>query len=386
MGDAAEAAVAAGAGAGSGGVGAAGRRESETRVLAPALPVPSYRPMRTPVTRRTLLALAAAAALAPAPARAQDEPNPETLDALLEDAARLDALETVLVSRERTLLAARGYGRASPDRPTNIKSASKTIVSALVGIAIERGLLGGVDQPIAPLLHEKLPESPDPRLYRITIGDLLTMRAGLERTSGANYGSWIASRDWTRDALSRPFVDEPGGRMLYSTGSTHLLSAILARESGRSTLALADDWLGAIPGFRIADWERSPEGVHLGGNQMAMTPRSLLAFGETCADGGRAPDGTPVIPEAWIAQSWRPRTRSRWTGDGYGYAWFTRAIGGREVRYAWGYGGQMLYVVPDLGLVVAMTSDESRPSARTGYRDALHAVLARIIGVVARGG
>ncbi|MGP9822103.1 serine hydrolase domain-containing protein [Salinarimonas sp. NSM] len=336
-------------------------------------------------TRRAALALIAAATLPPGLARAQDEAAPETLDALLDAAASLDPLETVLVSRERTILAERGYGGSAPDRPTNIKSASKTIVSALVGIAIERGLLEGVDQPIAPLLRDKLPADPDPRLYRITIGHLLTMRAGLERTSGANYGSWVASRDWVRDALARPFVDEPGGAMLYSTGSTHLLSAILARESGRSTRALADDWLGAIDGFRIAGWETSPRGIHLGGNQMAMTPRSLLAFGETYAAVGRAADGTQVVPESWVAQSWTPRTRSRFTGDGYGYAWFAREIGGRDVRYAWGYGGQMLYVVPELDLVVVMTSDESRPSARTGYRDRLHALLGDIVAVVSRG-
>ncbi|MGJ3265196.1 MAG: serine hydrolase domain-containing protein [Salinarimonas sp.] len=341
--------------------------------------------MHAPLTRRSALALAAAA-LAPAIARAQDEAAPaDSLDTLLDDAAELDALETVLVSRDRTLLAERGYGGASPDRPTNIKSASKAIVSALVGRAIDEELLEGVDQRIAPLLRDKLPADPDPRLDRITIGDLLTMRAGLERTSGTNYGSWVASRDWVRNALARPFVDEPGGRMLYSTGSTHILSAILARESRRSTLALANDWLGTIEGFRIADWQRSPQGIHLGGNQMAMTPRSLLAFGEACAAGGRAADGTQVIPQDWIDESWRPRTRSRWTGDGYGYAWFAREIGGRDVRYAWGYGGQMLYVVPDLDLVVVMTSDESRPSARTGYRDRLHALLAGIVAVVQRG-
>src|SRR5690606_22152281 len=111
-------------------------------------------------------------------------------------------------------------------RPTNIKSASKTVISALIGIAIDKGVLENTDQKIAPLLKASLPADPDPRLNDITIGDLLTMRAGLERTSGANYGSWVQSRDWVRNALARPFVDEPGGRMLYSTGSTHLLSAV----------------------------------------------------------------------------------------------------------------------------------------------------------------
>jgi CubicO group peptidase (beta-lactamase class C family) len=77
------------------------------------------------------------------------------------------------------------------------------------------------------------------------------------------------------------------------------------------------------------------------------------------------------------------RTASRFTGDGYGYGWFTRRIGGEDVHYAWGYGGQMLYIVPSRQLTVVMTSDESGPSARNGYRDALHAVLAEIIEATA---
>ncbi len=86
-----------------------------------------------------------------------------------------------------------------------------------------------------------------------------------------------------------------------------------------------------------------------------------------------------VVPADWIAQSWQHRTNSRFSGDDYGYGWFSRQIGGEEVHFAWGYGGQMLYIVPSLGMTVVMTSDESGPSARTGYRDALHAVLAEII-------
>ena len=71
------------------------------------------------------------------------------------------------------------------------------------------------------------------------------------------------------------------------------------------------------------------------------------------------------------------RTNSIYSGDGYGYGWFQRAIGGQEVHYAWGFGGQMLYIVPDLGLTVVMTSREDDPSARNGHRDDLHALLGR---------
>lgn len=334
--------------------------------------------------RRTFLA--GALAFAPgfaALAQAQSEPDPaERLRRLLDEAEALAPLETVIVSRNGALLAERGYRGRSTTAPTNIKSASKSVISALVGIAIDRGVLQGPDQTIASILRADLPPDPDPRLLQITIGHCLSMQTGLERTSGANYGRWVASRNWVRAALAEEFEDEPGGRMLYSTGSTHLLSAALTRAAKSPTLALARDWLGPVPDFAIADWERDPQGIYLGGNQMAMSPRSLLAFGELYRNGGRTPDGRQVVPEAWIARSWEPRTQSRFTGDAYGYGWFLRRMADQDVRYAWGYGGQMLYIVPDLGLTVAMTSDEGQPSARTGYRDALHALLASIIASV----
>jgi CubicO group peptidase (beta-lactamase class C family) len=208
------------------------------------------------------------------------------------------------------------------------------------------------------------------------------MRAGLSAASGAAYGRWVASRDWVRAALSLPFEADPGGPMIYSTASTHLLSAILTRRTGRSARDLARDWLGEVDGFRIASWDTDPQGLSFGGNQMAMTPRSLLAFGELYRRGGRTADGRAVIPSSWVAESWRPLTRSRHTGDGYGYGWFLRRVDGHDVHYAWGYGGQMLYVVPDLALTVVMTSDETRPSASTGHRDALNTLLADIVAAV----
>ena len=312
------------------------------------------------------------------PAFAQEAP----LDAILENAAALEPLETVMVSVDGEIVAERGYDGNAVDEPTNIKSASKTIVSALVGIAIDRGEIDSVDQKIADFLTEDFPDDADPRLADITIGNLLSMQAGLAPTSGANYGRWVASRNWVRAALDQPFEDEPGGRMLYSTGSTHLLSAILTEATGSSTLALARDWFADVDDFGIGGWERDPQGIYLGGNQMAMSPRSLLAFGEVYRNGGLAENGARVVSADWISQSWTPRTSSRFTNDGYGYGWFLREIGGEDVRYAWGYGGQMLYVVPSLDLSVVMTSDENSPAASTGHRDDLQDLLAEIIAAV----
>ncbi|MEP9385969.1 serine hydrolase [Mesorhizobium sp. KR9-304] len=317
----------------------------------------------------------------PSVAFAQETPA-TALDFVLDRANELGPLRCVIVSLDGGVVAARGYHGGSPDQATNIKSASKSIVSALVGIAIEKGVIEGVDQKVAPILARDLPENPDPRINDITIGNLLSMQAGLGRTSGPNYGRWVSSENWVRAALAQPFDGDPGGAMLYSTGSTHLLSAILTRAGGRSTRELARDWLGPVEGFSIGAWDRDPQGVYVGGNQMAMTPRSLLAFGELYRNGGRNQAGEQVVPEGWIAESWRVRTNSIYSGDGYGYGWFSRRIAGQDVHYAWGFGGQMLYIAPDLGLTVVMTSLSDDPSAQSGHRDDLHALLAEIIGAV----
>ncbi|MGK9165562.1 beta-lactamase family protein [Inquilinus limosus] len=299
--------------------------------------------------------------------------DPALLEAALQRAAALPRLRALIIARDGVPVAERAFRGPGLDRPVNIKSASKSVLSALVGIAIERRVFTGVDQPIAPILADKLPPDPDPLLGQVTIDHLLSMRAGLDRTSGPNYGRWTSNPDWVRYILAQPFVDRPGGRMLYSTGSSHLLSAALTRATGRSTLALMRDWLGRPLGITIPDWPRDPQGIHVGGNDMALSPRALLRFGELYRRGGVI-DGRRVLPEGWVEASWTPRTQSPFTGHAYGYGWFITAARGHPVHYAWGFGGQMLYVVPDLGLTVVMTSDPTARS-RDGYLEQLHGLL-----------
>lgn len=252
--------------------------------------------------RRTALALIASFPLATA-VRAQAPATNAGLQPILKNAESLESLKAVIVSVDGKEAASQAYNGSSLNGSTNIKSASKSIISALVGMAIDRKVLEGADQPIASVLRSDFPDNPDPRLERVTIGNLLSMQSGLERMSGPNYGRWVSSRNWVRTALGSGFAGEPGGGMLYSTGSTHLLSAILTKASGRSTLALARDWFEPLDGFSIGGWERDPQGVYLGGNQMAMTARSLLAFGELYRRGGVTQEGERLISQGWIDQS-----------------------------------------------------------------------------------
>ena len=110
---------------------------------------------------------------------------------------------------------------------------------------------------------------------------------------------------------------------------------------------------------------------------------SLLAFGELYRRGGVTESEKRLLSEDWIEASWTPRTRSRYTGHGYGYGWFITQLGGEAVRYGWSYGGQMVYVVPGLDMTVVMTSNTHQPSGGAlGHRDALHRLLGQIIDAV----
>lgn len=254
-----------------------------------------------------------------------------------------------------------GLSRAAP-----IKSVSKTVVAALAGAALDRGEIPGLDAPLAEVAPRLIPRGADPRVGEITVGQLLTMQAGLERTSGANYGAWVSSPNWVADALSRPFVAEPGGRMLYSTGSYHVLGAVLSEVSGESLLSLARRRLGTPLGIDIPAWTRDPQGRYLGGNEMALTLPAMIRFGEMHRLGGRF-GGEQVLSAQWVESALTPRTRSPWSGLDYGYGWFLGAAGGDAYALARGYGGQVICIAPSLGLTIALTSDPGRRARSGGY-------------------
>ena len=305
------------------------------------------------------------------------------LPQLTEAASELERLHSLLVSVDSEILYARVFKGPELDQPVNIKSLSKTVLSAVVGAAIERGVIESTDQPITELINE--PEDASPRLSEVTIGNLLSMQAGLGRTSGPNYGEWVNSDNWVDYALSQPFVAKPGGPMLYSTGSYHILSAALTEAAGRSTLELTREWLGNPLNIRIRPWTRDPQGIYFGGNNMHLSPLALLQIGELYRNNGLH-EGKRVIPEDWIESSWQPRGNSKYTGDGYGYGWFITELAGYDTYYGRGYGGQMLYVVPELKMTVVMTSDPTPPSSPYFMRELDRLLVEFVIPAVAGSG
>jgi CubicO group peptidase (beta-lactamase class C family) len=289
-------------------------------------------------------------------------------------AASLPRMHSLLVSHGGQL-ALEYYAKGHrPGRLANVKSVSKSIIATLVGIAIDRRLIAGVHEPIVRWFPE-LRKDGDQRKQTITIEDLLTMRSGLESTSGENYGTWVRSRNWVRYALDRPMVSEPGSSMEYSSGTSHILSAILTRTAKKSTHQFAAEVLARPIGITLAPWPRDPQGIYFGGNEMLMTPRQMIAIGELYLNRGRA-RGRQIVPAAWVDASCTPRTRSRWDYDReYGYGWWSQEFAGHRACFAWGFGGQYIFVFRDLSLVVAVTSSTAGDDERRGYRRQLFDLL-----------
>ena len=317
--------------------------------------------------RRAALTLIGAALAAPTILRAQ------SYDTARATAASYDQLHTLIVYRDGEERLAEAFRGPGLDRVANVKSASKTILSLLVGIGADRGVLALDDRLLPRLGRGPTGDARDD----ITIADLLSLRAGLGSTSGPNYGAWVSSRNWVEFALDRPLEGEPGERFIYSTGTTHLLGVALSRAAGRDLLDLARDWLGAPLGIDFAPWVADPQGNYLGGNDMGVTPRGLARIGRMCLADGTW-NGTRVVSSSWLDRAWTPRARSPFSGDLYGFGWFLTELAGTPAAYARGYGGQVLAVLPERDMVIAITSDPNRPARSGGYFSDLRRLMVEI--------
>lgn len=302
-----------------------------------------------------------------------------TYEAVVKAASQLSRLKSLLVSHRGHLVLERYFNGARATQVTNIKSASKSVISALVGIAIAKGHIKSADQPVADFFPE-LMRDPAAGKRRITIEDLVTMRSGLASTSGRGYGAWVTSKNWVRYVLARPLEDEPGTRVEYSTGTTHLLSAILTKATRQSTWQFAQAELAKPLGFSLAQWPTDPQGIYFGGNDMLMTPKQMVSFGELYLNDGRVGD-RQIVPKAWVEKADDGVGRSRWGSDReYGHGFWIREFGGVKSYYAWGYGGQFIFIVPSKQLVIVTTSRADVSRERRDHLDQIYELAGQIVG------
>ena len=295
--------------------------------------------------------------------------------AAVEAASELPRLHSLIVSQRGSIILERYFNGRCATTPANVKSVSKSVISALVGIAADRKLLA-LGQPIS----KYFPDLPEAK-RDITIEQLLKMQSGLESTSNRNYGAWVQSPNWVRHALARPLLAPPGTEMIYSTGNTHVLSAILTKATGKSTWLFAQETLAKPLGFSLSQWARDPQGVYFGGNDMLMTPRQMLAFGELYRNDGQV-NGRQLLSKDFIEETFEPRGRSRISGREYGYGWWIREMAGRQAYYAWGFGGQYIVLVPSLDLTVVSTSAATVSEDRRDHRRTVEDIIEQIVAAL----
>ncbi|SMO91914.1 serine hydrolase domain-containing protein [Gracilimonas mengyeensis] len=299
--------------------------------------------------------------------------NEASLESIFEQAEEISSLRSVLIQQNGDLLGEEYFRNATPDHPYNIKSASKSVISLLTGIAVDQGEIS-IDETLDDYFPEYFDQNPDSVKANITIRQLLSMQAGLETTSFYNYGRWAISDNWVEFQLDQPMTEEPGGKMVYSTGISHLLSVIITKASGMSTQQFANRYLFDPLDIQPGGWDRDPQGYYMGGNNLALTPQALLKIGQLMLNGGEY-NGQRIVSKKWVRDSFGSYTRSNFNPYNYGYMWWNREVGGQQVFFAWGFGGQYIFMIPELDAVVVMTSFLDRATQRRTYKEPVFTLL-----------
>lgn len=290
----------------------------------------------------------------------------------LERARDNDRLLSMLVVRSGRLVVEEYFGSAAREDLHDVRSVTKSVVSALTGLVVERGDVGSVDDPLGDYL-DTLVADLEPEKAAITIGHLLTMSSGLEWDESGGFGDyteWMRSDDLLGYVLDKPLVAEPGAQYNYNSGAVHLLGVVLAEATGLALPDLADELLFSRIGISRSRWERLPDGSHNGGAGLDLRPRDLARLGQLFLQGG-ASGGNPIVPEEWVARSsverydWRFDS-GRLRGISYGYLWWVVPEAAEPLYFAWGFGGQYVVVVPDLHLVVVTTNNWRGVGAHAG--------------------
>lgn len=235
----------------------------------------------------------------------------------------------------------------------NVKSVSKSVLSALAGIALEQGLIGSVEATLTEALPEYFEPTADARKADITLHHLLTMSSGFDFTEHSERaGKWFKAKNPVREAIALPITAIPGEQFRYATINTHIFSAWLTKAAAMSTPEFAEKYLFTPLGIDSCHWVKDPQGIYWGGTQLYLTPRDMARFGMLYLHKGHTQE-EQLIPERWVDES----TRWRYSVDthsGYGYWWWR--IPASDGYVAAGWGGQRIAVFPGKELVIVVTA------------------------------
>ena len=304
------------------------------------------------------------------------------MEPLLRAGVDIPGLRSLLVVRDGVLIGERYYRGAAADDLQPVNSATKSIASMLIGIALARGTLAGLDETVKRLLPEASARVPDSPAASLRLADILSGRSGLTFDLHRS-GELLAAPDPVRFTLELPRTPPPPSGWTYHDPVVGLLSPILARAEGRHLGAIAARDLFAPLGIRRHFWRRDNKGQPLSYGGLMLRTRDLAKLAWTMCDGGRW-RGQEVVPRDWVARSTTAHGRADWLlppvqDVGYGYLWFTGVLHGQPVAWGWGYGGQFALIAPTLRLAVA-TAAVSPPREELRLQtNAVFSLVARLV-------
>ncbi len=271
-----------------------------------------------------------------------------------------------------------------------MQSASKSITSTLMGIAIERGEIPGVEAKLMPYFAGVRAADADPRRADLTLAHVLTMTTGIRwdestvaYTDPANScAAMERSQDWIQFVLDQPLSDTPGEKFVYSSGNTELLAHVIKTATSKHAHEYAAEHLFAPLGITDTYWKRTPTGLSDTEGGLYLTPRDLAKIGYLYLNDG-VWEGQRILPEGWVAAATSPLVDTR-PGQPrsrrYGYQWWVlpHAAGSAYAYAALGYGGQRLIVLPEHQVVAVFTGWNIYEHAEFSPYDALDRLLKTI--------
>ena len=275
-----------------------------------------------------------------------------------------------LVVKNDSLVLEYYVGNYQKDNDFEIFSVSKSFTSALIGIAIDRGIIRSPQDKILNFFPGFDTTNIDPRKRDWTIEHFLTMRSGIDWDESDDHSAIYTSNvNWMYATLGLPLKYAPGEEFIYTTPNANILSGILTRAAGSSTYSFADINLFAPLRISVRTWRTDPQGIYAGGSGMRFTPRDLARFGQLYLHDGFL-EGRQIVSRDWIRQSLIPRnpqnsTRGALSAINYGYFWWTDYEDQDSLFIAAGFGGQAIYVDRGQKLIVVTLANPDA-TARQG--------------------
>ena len=327
--------------------------------------------------------------------------DPKTLSQIDHDVKEtFPAVKGVLVVRNGYVVFENYYQGYDRSDHHHVWSVTKSVTSALVGIALKEDRIENLDQRLPEFFPEHFGPGTDQRKRQITVENLLTMTNGFRQNSfysGKGFDQILSSDDVVEASIGQSMAKEPGEEFNYNNGDAHLLSAILTKTTGQSALAYAheslfkplaidsdpDASMQAVPAnlrrFEQAGfvWADDGQGNSVGAFGLKLTARDMAKIGYLYLQDGRW-EGRQIVPRGYVRASTREQLETGYSPAGgpagYGYLWWTRKVEGYRAFYASGYGGQFIYVIPELNLVAVIVSEapgrgEIAPQSPDGLLD-----------------